>query len=101
MLNRTCQLSSALLVRWALSLCVLIATLFWTAAGVCIPNDQQKPIATSQEERYIIWERSNAGDLAYGYIDKTGNVAIRPKYQDAYPFSEGLARVFVKGRWSF
>jgi ankyrin repeat protein len=34
---------------------------------------------------------------AYGYIDKSGKWAIKPRYQDALEFSEGLARVAVSG----
>lgn len=32
-------------------------------------------------------------DKKYGYLDKTGKVAIEPKYVTALPFSEGLAAV--------
>jgi hypothetical protein len=34
----------------------------------------------------------NKVDKKWGYIDKTGNVIIEPKFDWAIPFSEGLAR---------
>ncbi len=35
----------------------------------------------------------------YGYIDKTGKLAIAPRYEDATSFSEGLAAVKVGEKW--
>ena len=29
----------------------------------------------------------------YGFIDKSGKVVIEPQFDEAYPFSEGLAWV--------
>ena len=29
----------------------------------------------------------------YGFIDKSGKVVIEPQFDDAEPFSEGLAKV--------
>ena len=29
----------------------------------------------------------------WGYLDDKGNIAISPRFDDAYPFSEGLAAV--------
>ncbi len=40
-------------------------------------------------------------DGKWGYIDKSGKIAIQPKYEDAEFFSEGLARVKVYGKWGF
>jgi len=37
----------------------------------------------------------------YGYIDEKGKVAIKPKFDDAKSFSEGLARVKVGKKWGF
>lgn len=37
----------------------------------------------------------------YGYIDKTGKLAIAPKYENAGSFSEGLAAVQVGGKWGY
>jgi len=31
----------------------------------------------------------------YGYIDKTGKIVIEPKFDNAWSFSEGLARVKI------
>jgi len=40
----------------------------------------------------LVW---NPKIKKYGYIDRTGKVAIEPKYSNAAPFSEGLARIAV------
>lgn len=37
----------------------------------------------------------------YGYIDKTGKLAIPPQYEEAGAFSDGLAPVQVGGKWGF
>lgn len=37
----------------------------------------------------------------WGYIDKSGKVAIEPKYEVAFPFSEGLAKVRVGEKYGF
>lgn len=37
----------------------------------------------------------------FGYIDKNGNIVLKPIYDDAYPFSEGLASVNQNGKYKF
>ena len=37
----------------------------------------------------------------WGYIDKSGNVVIKPIYKDACGFSEGLAAVIVDNKYGF
>jgi len=34
----------------------------------------------------------------FGYIDKTGNIIIKPQFDSAWDFSEGLARVSIDGK---
>ena len=36
-----------------------------------------------------------------GYIDREGKVVIPPQFDDAYPFSEGLANVQIGGKWGY
>ncbi len=44
-------------------------------------------------------------DGKWGYIDKTGKIIIDPQYDDAWPFSEGLAAVMIvdeeTGKWGY
>jgi hypothetical protein len=35
-----------------------------------------------------------------GFMDMAGNIVIEPKYDDAYPFSDGRAPVELKGKWA-
>lgn len=37
----------------------------------------------------------------YGYKDASGKVVIKPKYLEAYPFSDGVARVYSGGGYLF
>jgi hypothetical protein len=36
-----------------------------------------------------------------GFIDKTGKMIIEPKFDDAEPFSEGLAKIYVGKRYGY
>lgn len=40
-------------------------------------------------------------DYSWGFIDKKGQYLIKPAYEDAGPFNEGLAQVEVNGKWGF
>ncbi|MGB8293997.1 MAG: WG repeat-containing protein, partial [Polyangia bacterium] len=40
-------------------------------------------------------------DSKAGYIDRTGSVVIKPKFNGASDYSQGLARVHVGDKWSF
>ncbi|HSP64398.1 MAG TPA: WG repeat-containing protein, partial [Pyrinomonadaceae bacterium] len=37
----------------------------------------------------------------WGYIDDSGTVVIKPQFDDAKPFYEGLGRVRVGAKWGF
>lgn len=37
----------------------------------------------------------------WGYIDKNGNIAIEPQYEDAKPFNNGYAPVKINGMWGY
>ncbi len=45
--------------------------------------------------------KSKGGWRKCGFIDREGNVAIEPQFDDALPFSEGLAAIKVNGKWGF
>ena len=34
-------------------------------------------------------------------MDKTGSVVIQPRYDDAFPFSDGLAPVELAAKWGY
>jgi hypothetical protein len=44
---------------------------------------------------------SHAGKTKYGFVDRGGKFLIRPQYDHASDFSEGLARVCLDSRWGF
>lgn len=37
----------------------------------------------------------------WGYIDKNGKMVIKPEYDKAERFSEGLAAVAINGKWGY
>lgn len=41
------------------------------------------------------------GCFPFGYLNRKGEVAIKPQFEIAQPFSEGLAAVKVNGKWGF
>ncbi|MDE6553867.1 MAG: WG repeat-containing protein [Muribaculaceae bacterium] len=45
----------------------------------------------------VIWKSPHK----WGYIDKSGKWVIEPKYKEAYPFSDGLAKVCSDGLYGF
>ena len=47
------------------------------------------------------FERRAEEPRRVGFIDKTGNWAIEPKFESAWDFSEGLAAVLVEKEWGF
>jgi len=38
-------------------------------------------------------------DGKYGFIDRNGNVVIQPQFQGVYDFSDGLAKIYVGGKF--
>ena len=72
------------------------------------PNERGKPFTiydlakeSAVEKKnidvYITLKRRVEG--TYGYIDEKGRVIVRPQYDSAYPFSEGLARTAIQVGW--
>jgi len=37
----------------------------------------------------------------YGYMDEENKIVIKPKYENALSFSEGLAGICINGKWGF
>ena len=37
----------------------------------------------------------------YGYLDATGRMAIRPQYENALSFGDGLAAVWIEDTWGY
>ena len=71
-----------------------------------------KPLSDEQSQKAFVNSLSEGRGLyrdkegkhggAWGYFDKTGNVAIRCIYDKVTPFSDGLALVRTEGKkWSF
>jgi WG containing repeat len=69
-----------------LSLFLLVLALFVNIRGQSTP-----------QKRFVIWDERGK----FGYIDETGHVVIKPQFDYAYPFSEGLAAVGIGDKAGF
>lgn len=47
--------------------------------------------------RFLIWDERGK----YGFIDAQGSVVIKPQFDGALPFTEGLAAVSINRKWGF
>jgi hypothetical protein len=47
------------------------------------------------------WKWRKRRKLTWGFVDKTGKTVIEPAFEDAWPFSDGLASVRVGGKWGY
>lgn len=70
-------------IRILIAICVLVLSSLRTPA-------QPTPVLYPIEE-----------NGKFGYIDAQGKVAIKPQFDDAKSFSEGLARVKIGRKWGF
>jgi WG containing repeat len=64
------------------------------AAVVILPSESSP--AQPRTFLYPIVEKGK-----WGYINETGQVLIKPQFDDAKPFYEGLARVKIGKKWGF
>ena len=58
--------------------------------------EQDIELTESGEALYVIRDNGR-----YGYINKSGLVVIKPQFEDAYNFSEGLARISVQHKYGY
>jgi hypothetical protein len=67
------------------------------AGHVIIDASDYQAVGPFSEGLATVWS-VNAG---WGFIDKTGKIAIGAQFQRAHDFSEGLAGVSIGGLWGF
>lgn len=75
---------------------LIIAFLVLMMAMGCKPDT---PAKSEAELSYLADYEVPANK--WGYMDKKGSLLIKPIYDDAGPFSEGLAAVNLAGKWGF
>ncbi|MEO0233877.1 MAG: WG repeat-containing protein [candidate division WOR-3 bacterium] len=67
-------------------------------------GEESEPPSTEEQQQEVqpevLLEVFEENGL-YGYKDKTGNVLIKPQYQEAQAFSNGLASVKKNNRWGY
>src|SRR5687768_8945424 len=68
-----------------------IASLVW---ALPVMGGAHDPLSTHQ--LYPVQESGK-----WGYMDKAGKVVVKPQYEDAKDFSEGMGRVKEDGKWGF
>ena len=52
---------------------------------------------SNSQSLFLIWDERGK----YGFIDGTGRVRIKPQFDGALPFTEGLAAVSLDKKWGF
>ncbi|MEX0704424.1 MAG: WG repeat-containing protein [Planctomycetales bacterium] len=73
------------MARPSVAVTALIAALLLPQAGRC--EDVDRPA------------QKDGGPV--GFMDRTGKVVIKPQFDDARPFTEGLAAVKKEGKWGY
>lgn len=74
-----------------------IAAFFVLALLLSINQIQGHAQTGAQPKRFVIWDERGK----FGYMDETGRVAIKPQFDKAYPFTEGLAAVSIGDKAGF
>ncbi len=74
-----------------------IATFFVLALLLSINYMQAPAQAGTRPQRFVIWDERGK----FGYMDQTGRVVIEPQFDEAYPFTEGLAAVSIGNKAGF
>lgn len=65
------------------------------------PQDDFRPAAAVDEDyQPREFQLMHSGGL-YGFRSESGDVIIEPRFEQAWYFSDGLARVKLSGRWGF
>jgi len=62
-----------------------------------IESFAQVPAQPKSPKRFVIWDERGK----FGYMDEAGRVAIKPQFDEAYPFTEGLAAVSIGNKAGF
>lgn len=65
--------------------------------AIDVPFDSVSTIHQFSEGLALI----HVGGIGYRYIDKKGQVVLAPKADQAWDFSEGLARINQFGKWGY
>ena len=71
---------------------------FITHAGKKKFDSEFATVSNFNEDLAAVQEDANG---KYGFIDSSGNYVIQPIFEDARPFSEGLAAVRLNKRWGY
>jgi len=73
----------------------LIALFILTSCG----QKKETPLSKKPEESVGLFPIILNGK--WGYIDTTGKIVINPQFDEAWWFSEGLARIKIGDRWGY
>jgi WG containing repeat len=86
----------------------IIASIYLFTASTSLSIDQNSIASGIQPTAIIKNTQVDSQSLLpivqngkWGYIDRTGKLTISAQFEEAGPFSEGLAAVEVGGKWSY
>lgn len=85
------------MLRKSFTMLLCLALLFTTIPTISLAEGIVLGKGISFSEGLLPFSRGGK----YGYMDKSGNVAIPEKWEDAGSFNEGFAPVKVSGKWGY
>ena len=56
---------------------------------------------SAEPSRVLLPAPADSNETLWGFIDSNGRWVIEPRFEDAYRFHEGLARVRLDGKWGY
>ena len=77
--------------NWSIDICLQLTVVVLIATSAT--QAQTRRATSDSGELYLVVKNGR-----FGYIDRNGRVAIQPRYEWAFPFSEGLAQVLIGGK---
>lgn len=78
-------------------LILLSVVLLFTSCSA--PKNSETQVGNTTQENITLVPYKE-GDK-WGYVDENKNIVIKPMYEEAYDFHEGLARVKVNGKYGY
>jgi WG containing repeat len=77
-------------------------TIFKKSSSSFLSNDVQLMLNSFHEKFAIInYDTGVPDNPQFGFVDSAGKVVIKPQFDEAYPFSEGLALIRQKNKYGF
>jgi hypothetical protein len=81
--------------------CTSVSTATSTSTNALTSTDASTSTTTQPVLTLLPAPADSGEDALWGFIDTNGKWVIKPQFQDAYRFHDGLALVELHGKWGF